>query len=329
MTQNKRTVLAIRTMAKEGWAALAARPDVDVIAFAPDAKPAEFRALLASRSRLDAMILGMTPIGAQEVAAASGLAVVARIGVGYDAIDVPALTRAGIPLMITGTANSPSVAEHAFSFILSLAKRGPGLDRMVREKRWMDRLTDQPADLVGKTLLVVGFGRIGSRLVRRALAFEMTVTVCDPYVPGDVIRAAGATPVSSLDAALPSADFVSIHCPRNSETENLMDAARLARMKPTAFLINTARGGLVDEVALDDALRTGRLAGAGLDVLAAEPPPPDHPLLANDRVILAPHMAGVSKEAFTRMAEQAVANVLSVFDGTIRRENVVNTEVLS
>jgi D-3-phosphoglycerate dehydrogenase len=328
MTQNKRTVLAIKTMAKEGWAALAARPDVDAISFAPDTKPAEFRALLASRPRIDAMILGMTPISTPELAAASGLAVVARIGVGYDAIDVPALTRAGIPLMITGTANSPSVAEHAFSFILSLAKRGPGLDRMVRERRWMDRLSDQPVDLVGKTLLVIGFGRIGSRLVRRALAFEMAVMVYDPYVPGDVIRSAGASSVANLDEALAAADFVSIHCPRNSETENLIDAARLSAMKPTAFLINTARGGIVDEVALDAALRTGRLAGAGLDVLAAEPPPSDHPLLGNDRVILAPHMAGVSKEAFTRMAEQAVANVLSVFDGAVRRENVVNPEVL-
>ncbi len=329
MTQNKRLVLCVKTMAKAGWEMLAARPDVEAVGFAPDTKPAEFQALLAGRPRVDAMILGVTPIRQAELDAARSLAVIARIGVGYDAIDVPAVTRAGIPLMTTGTANSPSVAEQAMFFMLMLAKRGAALDRMVRENRWWDRSSDQPVDLTGKRVLVIGFGRIGTRLVKRALAFEMEVDVYDPYVDAEAIRAAGARPVSRLEDALSTADFVTVHCPKTSETTNLIDAARLALMKPTAYLVNTARGGIVDEVALEASLSEGRLAGAGLDVFAQEPPPSDHPLFKSPRVIVAPHMAGVSREAFDRMATQAVANVLSVFDGAINRDNVVNTEVLS
>jgi D-3-phosphoglycerate dehydrogenase len=152
--------------------------------------------------------------------------------------------------------------------------------------------------------------------------------VFDPYKSADEIKTAGYEPVSDLDVALPGADFVSIHCPKAPETVGMFDTARLRRMKPTAYLINTARGGIVDENALYDALTTGRLAGAGLDVFEQEPPP-DHSLFKLPNVILAPHVAGVTIEAVNRMSEQTARNILSVLDGTPIRENVINQDVLS
>jgi D-3-phosphoglycerate dehydrogenase len=174
----------------------------------------------------------------------------------------------------------------------------------------------------------VGFGRIGTRIAKRGNAMEMAVLVYDPYVPAAAIRDAGCEPVTDLDAAVARADFVTIHCPKTAETTGLFDAARLARMKPSACLVNTARGGIVDEPALHAALVSGRLAGAGLDVFAAEPTPVDNPLLALPNVVVSPHMAGVTREAVDRMAVATVRNLLSVIDGAPIRENVVNPEVL-
>ncbi|HRD76796.1 MAG TPA: NAD(P)-dependent oxidoreductase, partial [Hyphomicrobiaceae bacterium] len=170
--------------------------------------------------------------------------------------------------------------------------------------------------------------RIGTRTAKRAAAMEMTVQIYDPYVKPEVIKAAGYEPVKDLDAALPRADFVSIHCPKNAETKGMFDGKRLALLKPTAYLVNTARGGLIDEIALHKALTTGKLAGAGLDVFDSEPVKPDNPLLKLDNVITAPHMAGVTLESVDRMGQQAARNVLSVFDRAIIRENVVNQEIL-
>jgi len=183
-----------------------------------------------------------------------------------------------------------------------------------------------PYDLFGKTVLIIGFGRIGTRTAKRCLAMEMNVLVFDPYKDAAAIKAAGCEPVSDLDAALPRADFVSIHCPKTPETIGMFSAARLRRMKPTAYLINTARGGIVDEPALYDALVSGRLAGAGLDV--QEPPPAGHSLFSLPNVIMAPHVAGVTREAVERMSEQTARNILSVLDGDPVRQNVINQDVL-
>jgi D-3-phosphoglycerate dehydrogenase len=157
---------------------------------------------------------------------------------------------------------------------------------------------------------------------------EMNVLVYDPYQSADEIRSAGCEPVADLDATLPRADFVSIHCPKTSETVGMFNAARMKRMKPSAYLINTARGGIIDEVALYDALTSGQLAGAGLDVFAQEPPPVPNPLFDLPNVIIAPHVAGVTWEAVNRMSEQTARNILSALDGEPIRQNVINQDVL-
>jgi D-3-phosphoglycerate dehydrogenase / 2-oxoglutarate reductase len=328
VASNKKRVLVPQFLGKAGVDVLKAREDVDMVTFPNMISSEDFNALLRQHDEVNGAILGLTRFGESECQGANALQVVARIGVGYDTVDVPALTRHRVPLMVAGTANSPSVAEQAMHFMMALAKRGAELHTLVRNDRWGERMTTLPVDLINKTVLIVGFGRIGTRTAKRCAAMEMSVLIYDPYVaPGDV-RAAGHEPVADLDAALPRADFVSIHCPKTPETVGMFNGVRLSLMKPTAYLVNTARGGIIDETALHAALTGGIIAGAGLDVFDLEPTPVDNPLLKLDNVISAPHMAGVTRESVQRMAEQSALNVLSVFDGKTIRENVINTEVL-
>jgi D-3-phosphoglycerate dehydrogenase len=326
---NRKKLLITRSMAPAGWSLLRERDDIEAREFPNAIPPADFLALLAREAPVSGVALGVTPFGAKELDAGRELLVVARIGVGYDAVDVAALTARRVPLMVAGIANSPSVAEQAVYMMLALAKRGRELHAMVQQGAWGNRLGTVPFDLCGKTVLIVGFGRIGSRSAKRCQALEMRVLVYDPYRPAADVIAAGCEPVADLDAALPRADFVTIHCPKTPETVGMFDAARLARMKLTAYLVNTARGGIIDEEALHAALSAGRLAGAGLDVFEQEPTPPDNPLLGLANVVTAPHMAGVTRESLDRMGVETARNILSVLDGRPIRENVINPEVLN
>ena len=325
---NKKKVLVTESFAASGMALLKERSDIETITFPNAIAQPDFNALLQQHAPVHAVALGGTRFGENELNSAGDMRVVTRIGVGFDSVDIPALNKRRIPLMTTGIANSPSVAEAALFMMLALAKRAAELDALVKANRWRQRLGVIPADVLGKTVVVVGFGRIGTRTVRRCLAMEMNVLVYDPFKPAAEISAAGAEPVSDLDAALPRADFVSIHCPKSPQTINMFNADRLALMKPSAFLVNTARGGIVDEKALYAALTTGKLAGAGLDVFEFEPPQEDNPLLKLANVITAPHVAGVTREAMERMGLQTARNILSAFDGDLISENVVNREIL-
>ena len=329
MTTNKKKVLYTDSMGKAGIEILKGRGDVEAIAFNYFMKGAEYQALLQQHAPVHAVILGGTPFADADYQAAGGVQVVARTGVGYDAIDIPAMTRRKVPVMIAGTANSPSVAEQAMTFMLTLARKGPALTQLVAEGRWADRLKPEyvAVDMFEKTVLIVGFGRIGTRTAKRCLAMEMTVLVYDPFVAPEMIKAAGCEPVSDLDAALPRADFVTIHCPKTPETVGMFNAARLKRMKRTAYLVCTARGGIIDETALHKALTDGTLPAAALDVFDREPPDASNPLFKLPNVVLSPHIAGVTAEAMQRMAVEAAKNVLSVFDGAPRKENAVNPEV--
>lgn len=328
MATNKKKLLIAESMTAPGLALLAERGDIEAVKFPNTITTPDFQALLEQQAPVSGVALGATRFGAAEIAAARALRVAARIGVGYDAVDVPALTAKKIPLMVAGTANSPSVAEQAMFMMMALAKRGAELHAMVQSDQWNKRLGSLPFDLYGKTVLIVGFGRIGTRTAKRCQAMEMNVLVYDPYVPAADIKAAGCGAVADLDTDLPRADFVTIHCPKTPETVGMFNAARLARMKPTAYLVNTARGGIVDEPALHAVLTTGNLAGAGLDVFANEPTPADNPLLKLPNVISAPHMAGVTSESLDRMGVQTVRNILSALDGKPIQENVINKDVL-
>jgi D-3-phosphoglycerate dehydrogenase len=328
MATNKKKIFITQTMSQQGRALLRERDDIELVEFPNLISAKDFEAMLRAQAPVHGVALGATRFGEPELEASGDMKVVTRIGVGYDAVDVPALSRRKVPLMVAGTANSPSVAEQAMFMMLTLAKRAVEMHSMVKDGKWADRLGMLPYDLFGKTVLIVGFGRIGTRTAKRCLAMEMNVLIYDPYKPAAEIKAAGCEAVADLDAALPHADFLSIHCPKTPETVGMFNAARLKRMKPTAYLINTARGGIVDEAALYEALVSGTIAGAGLDVFEQEPPPSGHSLFGLPNVIMAPHMAGVTREAVDRMSLQTARNILSALDGEPIRQNVINQDVL-
>ncbi len=321
---NKRKVLCIQGIEPAGLALLEARDDIEV-EIVMEGPGVDLRDHLADAH---AVTLRSTVYNRALIDATPNLLVASRFGVGFDSVDVPALTARGVPLMIAGTANSVSVAEHAMFMMLDLAKLARTYHAGVAAGHFGVRNEHWAYDLFEKRLLVVGFGRIGSRMTRRALGFEMEVQVYDPYVDPAAVRAAGAEPVSDLGAALAEADFVTVHCPRNEETYGLIGAGELARMKPSAILVNTARGGIVHEGALIEALKSGTIAAAGLDVFDPEPPKPDNPLFTMENVLLSPHSAGVTRESADRMAIVACQNVLDVFDGRPQPAHVVNKEVL-
>ena len=285
--------------------------------------------ILQHIANYDAAILGgAPPFTARIVAHAPRLAVVSRHGVGYDSVDVDALTAARIPLTVTGTANSVTVAEHSLFFMMSLAKRGVEFDREVRKGNWDIRFENTAIDLAGRKVLILGFGRIGQILVKRCLGMDMDVSVHDPYAADEAIREAGAEPVTDWRAILPQLDFLSVNCPKTDETTGMVGTAELAAMKPSAFVVNTARGGIVEEAALVDALERRVIAAAAVDAFEIEPATADNPLFALDNILVSPHSAGVTEESMFRMGAACAQNVVDCFDGKLDPANVVNREVL-
>ena len=302
MAASKRKILFIQRVHECGHAVAAGRGDIEIDVY-QGRDPDEIRRRIRDA---DGIVVRTAVIDRAVIEAGERLAVISRHGVGYDAVDIEAAAERSIPVTITPLANSVSVAEHAMFMLLALAKNARENDAAVRANRFeAARTSMKPLDLAGRNLLIVGFGRTGSRVAPRALGFGMRVHVCDPYVDRAVMEAAGCTVVDDLHAALPEMDAVTVHTPLNRETRGIIGAKELAAMKPTAFVVNTARGGVVDEEALADALDGNRIGGAGLDVFAVEPasPRPDHPLLAFDNVIVSPHCAGVTIESSMRMAE--------------------------
>ena len=276
----------------------------------------------------DAVILGIAPLTQRLIEAAGKLKIASRFGVGYDTVDVPALTKAGIPLSIGGISNAVTVAEHALFFMLALAKQALAYDRETRVGNWPVRWELPAFDLAGRTVLILGFGKIGRRLVNRCLAMEMKVLVHDPYVLQDGIRTAGAMPVEDWRGQLGTIDFLSVNCMKNEETNGMVGTEELAAMKNAAYVVNTARGGIVDEAALYAALKSNAIAGAGIDPFVVEPATADNPLFELDNIIVSPHTAGVTQESMFRMGQTAAQNVVDCFDGKLDPANVINGEVL-
>ena len=278
-------------------------------------------------ARADAVIIRTQPMSAASIALAPNLQVVSRHGVGYDAVDVAALNARKIPLCIVGDVNSVSVAEHAMMLILACAKRLIRADGSVRSGPWSWRNRLEQSEVSGKCLLIMGYGRIGRHLARMAQGFGMQVTAYDPYLVAHGWPEGPVPSVASLAEGLAQADFVSVNLPKADRP--ILGAAELAHLKYGGVLINTARGGIIDEPALAAALRSGQVGAAGLDVLDDEPPSPDHPLLHFDQVILTPHTAGLTREAAERMAISSVQNVLDHFAGTLDPALIVNRNALT
>lgn len=276
----------------------------------------------------DALYVNSARVSAQTVAPAreGRLKVIARHGVGYDSVDVAALDAAGVVLLNTPHAVRRPVATIAITFILALAQRLFAKDRLTRSGRWTERTSYMGMGLTGRRLGIVGGGGIGRELARLARAFELEVAIADPYVAAADVEAIGAR-LQPLDTLMAESDFVVVACLLNEETRGLIDAARLARMKPTAYLINVARGPIVDERALIEALRGKRIAGAALDVFETEPVAPDNPLLAMPEVIVTPHALCWTDECFGAIATEAFDGLTALMRGQVPH-NVVNRRVL-
>ena len=255
-------------------------------------------------------------VGAAEMDQAEQLEVIGRHGAGVDIVDVEAATQRGIPVTFTPYGPTESTAEHALMLMLAVARRLPQLDRAVRNDDFhiRDRIMGQ--ELAGKTLGVVGFGRIGNRLAEICReALHMPVYFYDPYVDPETAEACGAGCVQDLVELAGMADILSIHSPLNDKTRHLISREVIQAMKPGAILVNTSRGPVVDETALIEALQSGHLGGAGLDVYDPEPPAPDNPLFQMDQVALTPHLASFTDEGRQRMGLTAAEDVLRILRG--------------
>jgi D-3-phosphoglycerate dehydrogenase / 2-oxoglutarate reductase len=294
----------------------------------PDAKPETVKPLLM---RAEAVVLRTgIRMSADLIECGAKLGAISRTGAGFDNVDVQAATRRGVIVTSSIGANTHTVAEHTLALILAASKALPALDRETRAGNWKARHSYLPRDLRGSVLGAIGFGRIGQEVARAcADVFAMTVIAHDAFLP-DAAKGAQSSWVAfcGLEELLEKADVVTIHVPLTPDTKDLLSAARIARMKPGAIVVNTSRGGIIDEAALAAALADGRLGGAGIDVFEKEPPAADNPLLSAPRAILTPHAAALTRECTVRMAVLAVQRVLDQFAGLVP-DNVANPEVLA
>ena len=271
----------------------------------------------------DALLLRAHPFRRELINRCLNIKIVSRHGVGYDAVDVDALSERGVPLTIVGNVNATSVAEHAMMLILAAGKRLKRYDEAVRKGNWKQQDTLEAGEIYGKTLLIIGLGRIGRYLAGLADAFGMRVIAYDPFLTDEQIEATKVKLEPDLLNALVTADYVSLHLPKTDSP--ILGRDEFAAMKTSSVIINTARGGVVDENALVDALESGSVAAAGLDVFETEPPTKSR-LLLLDQVICTPHSAGLTGESAERMAIRASQNIIDFFDGTLDPSFVVNSE---
>lgn len=270
----------------------------------------------------DAIIIRTSPLPADTLALASKLKIVSRHGVGTDNIDVAYLSSRKIPVAIAIDSNVGSVAEHTLMMILALAKDALAGDSATRSGRfdWRDRRT--ASDVMGKTVLILGFGRIGQRVAVLCQAFGMRILVFDPYLPECPVP--NVEMVSDFHEKLQDADFLCLHLPSTPETMHIIGASELAQLKPGAFVINCARGGIIDEDALCDSLENGHLGGAGLDVFCKEPPTITDRLFRQEKILFSPHNAALTEECAIRMATQAVQNVIDCLENRLQPRVVIN-----
>ena len=270
----------------------------------------------------DALIIRTQPLVKTDIVSAVNLKIVSRHGVGYDAVDVDALSQRDIPLTIVGDVNSQSVAEHSMALLLAAYKRLIKNDEAVRIGPWTYRNQLEPEELRGKALLILGYGRIGRRLAKMASAFEMNISVYDPFIQEADWPVGPAVKVEDFNLAISQADCISINMPRADKP--LIGNDEFDKMKPGVVIINTARGGIIQEHDLITALKSGKVGAAGLDVFDDEPPLSPNPFAGLKQVVLTPHIAGLSTESAEAMAISSVQNVIDFFDGKLNPLLIVN-----
>ncbi|MCL4862733.1 MAG: C-terminal binding protein [Caldilineaceae bacterium] len=269
---------------------------------------------LAAVTQADALMVALEKVTAEIMATMSRCRVVSRAGTGLDNIDIAAATAHGIWVAYVPDYSIDEVSTHAIALLLAQARGIPALVQATRASRWDSSVVGKLYRLKGQTLGVIGFGRIGQVTAEKARGLGLNIIVYDPYVDQSAIQSAGARLVD-LETLARESDFVSLHTPLDEATREIIDAQFLAQMKPTAYLINAARGPLIDEAALLAAVRSGQIAGAALDVLTVEPPTPDNPLLHEERILVTPHVAWYSEEAKIDLRTRCAEEVVRVLSG--------------
>ena len=322
MSSNKYKVLVVQGLHEQGLKMLKNRTDIEFNVLMSD----DENEILEAAKDVNGITVRTAKISSKIIEAANKLQVVSRHGVGYDSIDLVSLNNKKIPLTIAAHSNMISVSEQAMFFLLALSKNVFYYDDFTRKGDWTNRWDVKAWDLAQKNILVIGFGRIGSNFVKRALAFDMNVYVYDPYVEKEMVKISGAIPVDNISENLQKMDAVTLHCPKNDETTDLFTKKEFNLMKKSSFIINCARGGILNEEDLYEALKNENISGAGLDVFDVEPTPSSNPLFKLNNVILSPHIAGVTVESTVRMATETVQNVLDVLDDKINQSVVVNNK---
>ena len=258
------------------------------------------------------------------IESAPKLKIISRHGVGYDNVDLNAAKKKKIIIAITSNSLAATVAEHVFFMMLNISRGLGAYDKSVKEGNFSSRKNlALSKELWKKSILIVGFGRIGKNLIKKCIGFEMNVLVYDPYVDGKIINALGGKKINNFYEVIKEMDYVSIHMPLTEKSKNLINIKVLNAMKKSSIIINTSRGGIINEVDLNEALNKGMIFGAGLDVFEKEPPDSNNPLLKNKRVFLSPHTSTFTEECTERMGQETIQNIIDFFENKLHENKIV------
>ena len=281
--------------------------------------------LISRLHAFDGITLRRGKIDSEILEKCKKLKVISRHGVGFDNVDIKFLKKNNIKLLVTATSTSVSPAEHVMFMIMNISKGKNFFDKAVRNGEFVSVMHKEhhTFELANKKILIIGFGRIGRKLIKRCLGFEMKVYVYDPYVKKNVIDSFGGTKIENLSDGLKEADIISLSVPLTEETKNMITLDKMKTMKKNAVIINTSRGGIVNEKDLSDALNQKIIYGAGLDVFEKEPPDNNNPLLKNKRVVLSPHAATFTQECLSKMSIETAQNIIDFFDDKLNKNSIV------
>ena len=281
--------------------------------------------LMSKLSAFDGITLRRGKIDAEILEKCKNLKVISRHGVGFDNVDIKFLKKNNIKLLVTSTTTSVSPAEHIMFMIINIAKGAGFFDKAVRNGEFgsVMHMKHETFELSNKKILIIGFGRIGKKLIKRCLGFDMKVKIFDPFVSEDIIKKFGGSKVENIDDGLKSCDYLSLHVPLTEKTKNILDYSKLKTMKNTAIIINTSRGGIINEADLNKAINDKIIFGAGLDVFEKEPVDINNPLLKNNKVLLSPHSATFTNECKSRMSLETIKNIIDFFENKIDKSMIV------
>ena len=317
---NKKKILVVKNIHEAGLNLIKKNPNFK---FEIIEKP-DLNVLKEKIIDCDAIAIKTTQLTGEIINLGKKIKIISRHGVGYDNIDLNSSKKNNITVTITSTANAVAVSEHVMFMLLNISKRKNMYDKAVKSGKFNDRnKLPKTLEIWGKNILIIGFGRIGKCLIKRCLGFEMNVYVYDPHVNKEIIKSFGGKKVENLSDAVKDMDVISLHVPLNDQTKNMIDFNLIKKMRKNCIIINSSRGGIVNEIDLDKALNENLIFGAGLDVFEEEPPNQDNPLLKNDKTFLSPHTSSFTEESMIRMSKETIQNIIDFFDNKLEKSKIV------